>query len=68
VLIAVMAGASATIGLGVAAGLWSKFSRTASQSDYEPWNFGDLDNLVSNPLYETQSKEFDNPVYTISKK
>jgi hypothetical protein len=63
VVIAATAGAAAAVGFGVAAALWTKFSRTASQPDYQPWNFDEIDNVVVNPLYETQSKEFDNPLH-----
>jgi hypothetical protein len=63
VVIAATAGAAAAVGFGVAAALWTKFSRTASKPDYEPWNFDNTDKIVQNPLYETQSKEVDNPLY-----
>jgi hypothetical protein len=63
VIIAATAGAVAAAGLGVAAALWSKFSGRASQPDYQPWNFDNLDNVVNNPLFESKTQEVVNPLH-----
>jgi hypothetical protein len=64
VVIAATAGAAAAVGLGVAAGLWSKFSGTASQPDYQPWNFDNVDNVVNNPLHQSPTTEVHNPLHS----
>jgi hypothetical protein len=67
VIVAITAGAVAAAGLGVAAALWSKFSGKASEPDYQPWDFDDVDNVVHNPLYETTTKEVVNPLHPDNK-
>jgi hypothetical protein len=67
VIIAATAGAVAAAGLGVAAALWGKLSGRASQPDYQPWNFDNVDNVVNNPLYETTTKEVFNPLHPDNK-